>query len=107
MGHDIYGFNKAGEEIAYLRFGAWNLTASVFYNLLDANEYNAGVSGSGNSTTFSKRQLEKALSTYEQMCWKSNSRNGFDHWEQKEILSFLAACLETAKKEESVRVVFC
>ncbi|MFC4619549.1 hypothetical protein ACFO4N_12580 [Camelliibacillus cellulosilyticus] len=109
MGHDISGYNKAGEEICYIRFSMGNATAHLFYGLLDAYEYDAGVSGIGGSATFSVPQVENALAKY----YTSYDADFFDLtgdsfvvWERNEILKFLNSCLETAKKEGNVRVVF-
>lgn len=92
MGHDISGYNKAGETIAYVRFSMGNYNATVLYNLLDANDYNAGVSGSGSISTFSKQQIEKALDAYKQIYSNDDpnlSKSDFLIWEQKEIMNFL------------------
>lgn len=35
MGHDIFGLNKAREEIAYARFSMWNRNAILLYGLLE------------------------------------------------------------------------
>lgn len=60
MGHDIYGYNKAGESIAYARFSMQNYNSYILYDILNAQEYNGGVSGIGNSLTLSKKEMEKA-----------------------------------------------
>ena len=109
MSHDICGYNKAGEEIAYARFSMGNYNATILYSLLDANEYNAGVSGSGGSSTFSIQQIEKALNTYKKFFNQNDSslsESDFLAWDQKQILNFILNCLATAQKEESVRVCF-
>ncbi|WNF36904.1 hypothetical protein RJD24_21335 [Bacillaceae bacterium IKA-2] len=108
MGHDILGFNKAGEEIAYARFNMSNQNATVLYGLLEANNYYAGVSGSGGSSTFSKQQMEKALNTYNQLYDNGDpqSESDFLTWDKKQISDFLLNCLATAKKEGSVGVYF-
>ncbi|MEH7076521.1 hypothetical protein [Neobacillus drentensis] len=105
MGHDISGFNKAGKEIAYARFSMGNYNAVILYSLLGATTYYAGVSGSGNSTTFSKQQIEKALNSYKQLYYKTDSSLS-ENWDLKQILDFILNCLATAQKEESVRVYF-
>jgi hypothetical protein len=109
MGHDIYGYNKAGEEIAYARFSMGNYNATILYSLLDANEYYAGVSGSGNSSTFSIQQIEKALNTYKKLYNNGDSplseRDPLA-WDQKQILNFIQNCFVTAQNEKSVRVYF-
>ncbi|MFP5115515.1 hypothetical protein ACSU64_24495 [Bacillaceae bacterium C204] len=109
MGHDISGFNKAGEEIAYARFSMGNYNAQILYSLLDANHYNAGVSGIGDVSTFSIQQIEKALNAYNQLFDNKDSRLESDDlsWDKKQILNFILNCLATAKKEENVRVCFC
>ena len=73
MGHDISGYNKAGEQIAYARFSMANYNATILYSLLDANKYDAGVSGSGDSSTFSTQQIEKALNAFNQLYDNSDS----------------------------------
>lgn len=106
MGHDIFGINKAGEEIAYARFSMGNYNATILYELLDANEYYAGVSGSGGSSTFSIQQCEKALKEF----YRLYNINVFSHsglpWDLKQILDFIKNCLVTANKEGSVKVYF-
>jgi hypothetical protein len=107
MGHDISGYNKAGEEIAYARFSMGNYNAITLYSLLGADQFYAGVSGSGGSSTFSIQQIEKALNSYIQLFdhKKSLSESEID-WDQKQIRSFIANCLATAQKEGNVKVYF-
>ncbi|WP_400244590.1 hypothetical protein AB3U99_24265 [Niallia sp. JL1B1071] len=109
MGHDISGFNKAGKEIAYARFSMGNYNAHILYSLLDADQYNGGVSGIGDAAAFSVKQMEKALDAYNQLFGKRDSPSGNNNlpWDQKQILNFILNCLATAKKEEKVRVCFC
>ncbi|MBT2727197.1 hypothetical protein J7E63_09635 [Bacillus sp. ISL-75] len=108
MGHDISGYNKAGKEIAYARFSMGNYNATILYNLLDANNYYAGVSGSGDSSIFSIQQIEKAMNVYKQFYKNGDSLSESDFltWDQKQILNFIQNCLATAKIEGSVRVYF-
>lgn len=109
MGHDIVGYNQTGVEIAYVRFSMGNRNASLLYSILDANDYDAGVSGSGGSTTFSIKQIENALNAYKEICSKGDpnqSKSNFEIWDQKQIMNFLVNCLETAQKEASVSVFF-
>lgn len=105
MGHDISGYNKAGEEVAYARFSMGNYNATILYSLLDANKYYAGVSGSGDGATYSIQQVEKALNTYNQLYNNGNSLTEID-WDLKQILNFILNCLATAQKEGSVDVFF-
>lgn len=109
MGHDISGLNKAGEEIAYARFSMGNYNAHILYSLLDANEYNGGVSGIGDVSKFSIQQIEKALNAYNQFFDNKDALSGSDNlsWDQKQIQNFILNCLATAKKEGNVRVCFC
>ncbi|SOB98549.1 hypothetical protein SAMN05880501_10244 [Ureibacillus xyleni] len=108
MGHDILGFNKAGEEIAYARFSMGNPNSTILYNLLNALDYYAGVSGSGDSINISTQQIEEALEAFKQICnYNDNSsKSEFENWDAKQISNFLLNCLETARKEENVRVYF-
>lgn len=108
MGHDILGYNKAGEEIAYARFSMGNRNAIILYNLLDAINYYAGVSGSGRSSAFSKLQIEKALNACNQFFDNNDSypKNNFFPMDQDQILNFIQNCLATAKIEGSVNVYF-
>lgn len=108
MGHDISGFNKAREEIAYARFSMGNYNATILYSLLEADKFYAGVSGSGDSCTFSIQEVEKALNAYNRLFASGDSRSEseFDSWDQKQILDFIVNCLATAQKEGSVEVYF-
>ncbi|MFA9560649.1 hypothetical protein ACERII_25445 [Evansella sp. AB-rgal1] len=109
MGHDISGFNKAGEEIAYARFSMGNNNATILYRLLDAGEYYAGVSGSGGSSSFSKEQIQRALIIYHRLpnnAKSSSTKDDFESWDMKQILEFIQNCLATAEKEGSVTVYF-
>jgi hypothetical protein len=105
MGHDISGFNNTGEEIAYARFSMGNYNSTILYSLLEANQFYAGVSGSGKSTTFSINQLEKALNTYNQLYGNGKSLSERD-WDLKQIQDFIQNCLQTAQKEGRVNVYF-
>ncbi|MDQ0253516.1 hypothetical protein J2S74_000888 [Evansella vedderi] len=109
MGHDISGFNRAGEEIAYARFSMGNYNATILYEVLNAYDYYAGVSGSGNTSTFSVQQIEKALNNFKKIYIKGDStllESDYSNWDLKQILNFIQNCLETAQKEGSVRVYF-
>lgn len=108
MGHDISGYNKAGEEIAYARFGMSNYNATILYSLLDANYYYAGVSWSGESNTYSLQQIEKALNAYNQLYNADNTqpKSKYFTWDLKQIQNFILSCLVTAQKEGSVKVFF-
>lgn len=85
-----------------------NFNAIVLYSLLEANNFYAGVSGTGDSTTFSVQQIERALNTYRERFNDGNSlpNSYFLAMDRKQIMNFISNCLETAQKEESVRVYF-
>jgi hypothetical protein len=108
MGHDIYGLNKAREEIAYARFSMGNHNALLLYRLLDAYQFYAGVSGSGKSSIFSLQQVEKAMRGYKKFFKTGDSPSESDctSWDQKQIFNFIQSCLATAYKEKSVEVYF-
>lgn len=106
MGHDISGYNKAGEEIAYARFSMGNFDATILYDLLDANDYDAGVSGSGDSSVFSIQHIENALNAYNQLYDNPPAEGDPVDWDQKQILNFIQNCLTTAQKDGSVTVFF-
>lgn len=105
MGHDISGYNKTGKEIAYARFSMWNGNAGILYDLLDCKEYNAGVSGSGESSIFTIEEIKKALNDYKQR-FNTDIANDESDYDQKQILNFILNCLDTAQKEERVKVSF-
>ncbi|MGV3466375.1 MAG: hypothetical protein ACO1OT_13910 [Heyndrickxia sp.] len=108
MGHDIYGHNKAGQAIAYIRFTMGDSCAYTFYRLLDATDCYAGVSGSGKRKSLTLPQMEKALEE-KNVLFKNDvekPKDDFLVWQQKEIHKFITSCLETARKEGSVDVLF-
>jgi hypothetical protein len=65
MGHDISAYKHKDDthdqEIAYLRRSAFNDLAREIYKALGAEEADAGCSGCGLTTWFSKSELEAAL----------------------------------------------
>ena len=109
MGHDISGYNKTGQEIAYARFSMGNYNSIILYSLLDADKYYAGVSGNGGSSTFSMEQIEKASNGCEQLFKQedsSSSDSDSSSWDQKQIEDFIKNCYKTAQKEGNVRIYF-
>jgi|SRR5690625_4678492 len=102
-------FNDKQEEVAYLRFSMGNPGAILVYELLDAEDFNGGVSGIGRSLTISLSKMEEALQTY-QALWNEEDiqkMNDFSKNQHKEIQQFLTRCVETAIKEKKVEVTFC
>lgn len=67
MGHDISAYRKArgkdnqAEEVAYIRYGAFNGSARRFYQVLNAQNLDGVVSGIGESREFSRDELFAAL----------------------------------------------
>lgn len=65
MGHDITSYKgetDQGEELAYMRRGAFNPLKATIYQALDSGDCNGGVSGLGMARTFTAEQLRSALS---------------------------------------------
>ena len=109
MSHSVCGFNKAGEEVFCVDFSYRNSVATSLYQILDAYDYHAGVSGSGDSAVYSLQQMEKALDTYKEIFNSnviSHPNQDPSDWYQKQVLDFILKCLETAQNEGEVRVYF-
>lgn len=87
-----------------------NVNASILYCVLDADEYNGGVSGIGAKVTFSAHQMEKAMDVLLQFYNAGDStelKEASLNMDEEQILNFLLNCLKTAKEEEEVVIVFC
>ncbi|TMN22731.1 hypothetical protein [Lentibacillus cibarius] len=106
MGHDILGYNKSGENVAYLRFSKNDVNSLVVYCLLESSDYFAGVSGTGDSVSFTQQQMEKALENYNRHMIIYPGKKHFETWQRNEILKFLKNCLEMTKKERTIQVLF-
>ncbi|UOQ85329.1 hypothetical protein [Gracilibacillus salinarum] len=108
MGHDIYGYNKAGQNIAYARFSMGNPNADLLYEFLHAQDFNGGVSGIGDISTFSRLELDNALKEYKVFDQKIKHLNEDTilGWDKKQIKEFIENCLAAAKKEGSIQVFF-
>lgn len=109
MGHDISSYNNAGKEIGYVRFTMGDVVAPMFYDIFDANEYFAGVSGSGEVATLTLDQVGKAMKRYNQFYDKYPIKKGnpdFRTWQRNEILKFIKSSLEIAQKEGTIKVLF-
>ncbi|WP_411953560.1 hypothetical protein ACKXGF_09795 [Alkalibacillus sp. S2W] len=104
MGHDIYGVNQSQQQIAYARFHMFNDSAHDLYQLLDAKECDGGVSGIGAKKTFSKQQIEQALSQLQKRLDRFNHQS--IDLDDQQIKRFLTDCLETAEEEGQVDVCF-
>lgn len=65
MGHDITARGKKTNKEVYLRMSMGEGTLiSHFYNALEAEYYNGGVSGNGERKKYSQRQMKKAKEKY-------------------------------------------
>ncbi|WP_338472427.1 hypothetical protein R4Z10_06690 [Niallia sp. XMNu-256] len=110
MGHDILGYNMSGKEIAYARFNMGNYNATILYDLFDANDYYTGVSGTGDSSTFSLEQCEMAMNKfshlYNRYITNYSNNSALIPWDLKQIQTFVNNCLATAIKEGNVKVFF-
>lgn len=111
MGHDIYGVNKEGREISYIRFSMGNTTSYLFYEMFDAMKYHGGVSGIGQGETYTEHQVEQVLTSYQEMYGldvdvKLQFESDFESYEKKEMLTFIKKCLKTAKEEGAVTVLY-
>ncbi|WP_246202661.1 hypothetical protein [Virgibacillus doumboii] len=87
----------------------WDANSNLFYDLFDANEFHAGVSGSGQAVEMSLPRVKKALAAYKKLKEEDFVMRGnpeFIVWHRNEMLKFINSCLETAKKEGKVTVVF-
>lgn len=63
MGHDISGFIKGqtGREISYIRIGTYNTNKLFFfYDAIQSQECNGGISGNGTEKTFNNEELKIA-----------------------------------------------
>jgi|SRR5690625_1203497 len=109
MAHDIYSYNQSGEEVSYIRFTMGDMNAALFYRLLGAEKYNAGVSGCGQYTTLSLHQMEKALDSFKELKepeYVNVESMDFLKWQRNEMLKFIKNSLKTAQKEGKVEVYF-
>lgn len=106
MGHDIMARNKDGDTIGYLRYSMWDTNSYEIYELLDAVDYHAGVSGNGWCTDFTTQQIEKAIKNYDKEAIVYSGNQLFEDRQQDDIWKFLTSCLEEAQKEQTVQICF-
>ena len=93
MGHDIFGNNKAGEEIAYLRRNAWSGQVHAFYRAIGCSEFDGGCSGIGKEVVFKEGDLKDILEYFPKDL-------------DDDFREFLEKCLKCAKEEEIVVIYF-
>lgn len=111
MGHDIFGKNKEGEQISYLRFGTSNHWSYDFYELFNAIECHGGVSGTGQVESYKITDVERALKAYqtiyeEEINSPLENENEFDVYDREQILVFIQSCLKTVREEGVVRILY-
>lgn len=111
MGHDIYGTNKADEEICYMRFGMSNIASYQFYEFFDAMEHHGGVSGLGVSVDYTPEQIKKAFLSYEKVYGTNGMEpieltDDFESYEKGKMLTFILTCLSTAREEGTVTIIY-
>ncbi|WCF11567.1 hypothetical protein NDS46_29925 (plasmid) [Paenibacillus thiaminolyticus] len=103
MGHDISGFNKRGIEVAYARYGMSNPGARILYKVLNAEDYDGGVSGIGIEKKFNENQIVEAIAKCLTINWDEVSEGDY---EKEKIEGFLKDCLNTATEEGEVKIFF-
>jgi hypothetical protein len=104
MGHDIGGFNKKGEEIAYARYSMSNYNSDLLYKAFDSSSFHAGVSGNGADKIFTIEQVKNAKVFLNNL--NDDDFKGDIEYEKEKLENFIYNCLETAKKEGCVRIGF-
>ena len=108
MSHEMVGFNKSGEEVAYVRFTMNDYYALIVYDLFDAHKHNGGPSGKGHSETYPLSKVEEAFQSFNQLTNEFFNTENFDSipWQHVDIQKFLNHCLFTAEKEKSVSICY-
>lgn len=102
MGHDIMGFNKKEEEVAYIQYSMSNPHAELLYTVLNAHEFNGGFSGSGESKVYNSLQIQLAIEKFKQI----NFENDEEDYEKNKLKEFLYGCFKTAQEEGKVEINF-
>ncbi|MFC4389030.1 hypothetical protein ACFOZ1_14600 [Gracilibacillus marinus] len=105
MGHDIFAYNKANQEVAYARFSMFNDNSYILYDLLQAREFHAGVSGSGVCVEFSDVMMNQVMQDCNLLFPKNDRANRRDI-DVKQIQGFIKNSYEAAKNEGSVKICF-
>jgi hypothetical protein len=113
MGFDIYAIDEEGNEVAYLRayMGAFRMCREQGYDwfkLIDAEECDGGVSGTGESKRISLRNLEKALEVLKEHDPKGKlSGEGRDEWSYRKPLlkGFMDKCVEYCLKNDKKSIL--
>ena len=107
MGHDIMGFNKKGEEKAYARYSMSNPNSTLLYKALNSMKHNCGVSGCGDERDFTVEQVEKAIEFAKKLKKHDfDEDSDYPNYERDKLNDFLKNCLQVAKKEGKVRILF-
>jgi len=103
MGHDIFLFNKKGNQIGYLRYAMWNQHANYIYEIFNVPEFNAYVSGKGEQRTFYKQDILDAFAKYKKEYAHKPSMTAY---EQTELEQFMLCCEMGADLDGEVTIYF-
>lgn len=106
MGHDISARNKTKETIAYLRYVMLDPHSYEIYDLLEVTDSHGGVSGLGDIVTFTEKQISKAIEKLNETPSLYTKFGDFKTFPENDVKLFLNNCLETARKEETVQIMF-
>ena len=106
MGHLIEAFGSTCKAISRIEIGAFNtLTANLFYESLDAQKYNNGVSGSGDSAMYQRAQIEKAKEKLKYLEGepKDSLLNDGNNEVRGKFLELFGLSCESVTKEENIK----
>lgn len=116
LGFDIDVYDQDGKEIAYLRayMGAFRMCREQGYDwfkLIDAEECDGGVSGTGDSKPILLKNLERAMAELERHDTKGKlSSEERDEWTYRKPLlkEFMQKCIEYCVKnnKKSILIAF-
>lgn len=103
MGHDISGYNKQEEQIAYARYSMNNNSARTLYEVLEVYDFDGGVSGIGAQEKFNAERIKQAIENFKNIDWADFEDGAY---EKEKLETFLNNCLKTAQEEGEVTISF-
>jgi len=108
MGHDITLMNKKGDIISYVRFSAWDFNSKYFYDLFDAQHYNGGVSGYGQTVDYKVSEMRLAYNRYMRIREYSfiYNHDEIEHQTKRRIDKFIKYGIQAAEKDGLVRISY-
>lgn len=108
MGHDITLMNKDGDVISSVRFSAWDFNSKYFYDIFDAQDYNGGVSGYGQTVDYKVSEMRLAYSRYMKIREYSFIYNHeqLEYQTKRRIDQFIKNGIEAAEKDGFVRICY-